>query len=46
MGLYDRDYMRERARKQPSLSPKDERIKLLIVAIVSFILGYIVGKII
>ncbi len=45
MGLYDRDYMRERSQKSP-LSPKDEKIKFIIIAVVSFILGYIAGKII
>ncbi len=45
MGIYDRDYMRERTQK-PSYTPKNENTKLIVVAIISFILGYIVGKII
>ncbi len=44
MGLYDRDYMKERSK--PPSSPKNENTKLIIVAIISFILGFIVGKII
>ena len=44
MGLYDRDYMKERSK--PSYSPKNENTKLIIVAVISFILGFIVGKII
>ncbi len=47
MGLYDRDYMREREKKFFSKkSPKNENTKLILIAVISFILGYIAGKII
>ncbi|WP_457622601.1 hypothetical protein [Persephonella sp.] len=45
MGLYDRDYMRERD-KRPSPYKTDENKKLIIIAVISFILGFIAGKII
>ncbi|WP_457638915.1 hypothetical protein [Persephonella sp.] len=47
MGLYDRDYMRER-KSGHSGSPRtpDRNTTLIIVAVISFILGFILGKII
>ncbi|WP_456402480.1 hypothetical protein [Persephonella sp.] len=45
MGLYDRDYMRERSRSSIP-SGGGNNTKLIITAVISFILGYIVGKII
>jgi len=52
VGLYDRDYMRER--KTPARTgfktsggkPSKNNNLLIIVAVVSFILGFILGKII
>ncbi|WP_457641043.1 hypothetical protein [Persephonella sp.] len=45
MGLYDRDYMKERSGR--SYSPRrNENVKIIIIAVVSFILGFVVGKII
>jgi len=47
MGLYDRDYMREREKNLFSKkTPKNENTKLILVAVISFILGFIAGKII
>ncbi len=44
MGLYDRDYMKERSTKE---SPKNTcQTKLFIMVIIAFLLGFIVGKII
>jgi hypothetical protein len=45
MGLYDRDYMKERGKKQPQFR-YDENRKLILIAVISFILGFIAGKII
>jgi hypothetical protein len=45
MGLYDRDYMRERGTK--GSKPKaDCQAKLIVIVIIAFLLGFIVGKII
>ncbi len=44
MGLYDRDYMRERGTK--SSKKPDCQTKLIVVVIIAFLLGFIVGKII
>ncbi|MDQ7056803.1 MAG: hypothetical protein Q9M89_10330 [Persephonella sp.] len=45
MGLYDRDYMKER---KTGYSPKrsPDSSKIILIAIISFILGFILGKII
>jgi len=47
LGLYDRDYMRERSQSGHSggKSPDNKNL-LIIVAVISFILGFILGKII
>ncbi len=45
MGLYDRDYMRERKTDySPKKSPDNP--KFILVVVISFILGFILGKII
>ena len=44
MGLYDRDYMKQKS-SRPSGKQSPDKI-IIIVAIISFILGFIVGKII
>ncbi len=44
MGLYDRDYMKER--KTKSTSKLDCQTKLIVLMIIAFLLGFIVGKII
>ncbi|EDP72917.1 hypothetical protein HG1285_19091 [Hydrogenivirga sp. 128-5-R1-1] len=45
MGLYDRDYMRERGKAKSS--PQNSfNSKLIMVAVIAFILGIIVCKII
>ncbi len=47
MGLYDRDYMKERNKKSFSYkSSAGIDKKIIIVAVISFILGYLAGKII
>ena len=45
MGLYDRDYMREKTKYRYSKTPP-ENTKLIVIAIISFILGFVIGKII
>ncbi len=45
MGLYDRDYMKERG-KVKSSSKNNFDNKLIMVAVIAFILGIIVCKII
>ncbi len=45
MGLYDRDYMKEKSTKPSSTKP-DCQTKMIVVVIVAFLLGFIVGKII
>ncbi|SNZ10083.1 hypothetical protein SAMN06265182_1723 [Persephonella hydrogeniphila] len=47
MGLYDRDYMKEKKvsyKSQPS--PPADNTKLIIAVIIAFILGFVLGKII
>ncbi|WP_197017047.1 MULTISPECIES: hypothetical protein [unclassified Persephonella] len=47
MGLYDRDYMRERKTGGYSgQKPSGDNTKLIIAVIIAFILGFILGKII
>lgn len=47
MGLYDRDYMRERKTSRGSRpSPSPDSTKLIIAVIIAFILGFVLGKII
>ncbi|WP_200674168.1 hypothetical protein [Persephonella atlantica] len=45
MGLYDRDYMRERKAGYSPKKPSDNS-KIILIAVISFILGFILGKII
>ena len=45
MGLYDRDYMKERTSKS-SRSGASKDTKYIIAILIAFILGVIVGKII
>ncbi len=45
MGLYDRDYMRERKVSHGKKPPSDNT-KLIIAVVIAFILGFILGKII
>jgi len=47
MGIYDRDYMKERRYSTGGGGkPSGNNNLLIIVAVVSFILGFILGKII
>jgi len=47
LGLYDRDYMKKKSQKNPSGGkPPNDKTILIIVAAISFILGFILGKII
>ncbi len=47
MGLYDRDYMKERNASRRGTNPNPNiDIKLIVVALVAFILGILVCKII
>ncbi|WP_456464892.1 hypothetical protein [Persephonella sp.] len=45
MGLYDRDYMRDR-KVSTGRKPSPDNTKLIIAVVVAFILGFILGKII
>ncbi len=45
MGLYDRDYMKEKSTRTVKSKP-DCQTKLIVVVIIAFLLGFIVGKII
>ncbi len=45
MGLYDRDYMRER-KVSYGKKPSQDNTKLIIAVVIAFILGFILGKII
>jgi len=46
MGLYDRDYMKDRNTKKSLSYTSSNNTKLIIVAVISFVLGFIAGKII
>lgn len=45
MGLYDRDYMREK-KSSYGKKPSTDNTKLIIAVVIAFILGFILGKII